>query len=74
MTIRRTINAAPGDSRCSGAALPGANRPRDAQRTYRVQEIEVDGLRLSLRPTPDGDVDIRVLKPEFSGADESTRG
>ena len=57
-----------------GGALPGANRPRDAQRTYRVQEIEVDGLRLSLRPTPDGDVDIRVLKPEFSGADESTRG
>ena len=57
-----------------GGALSGANRARDEQRTYRVQEIEVDGLRLSLRPTPDDSIDIRVLKPEFSGPDDSTRG
>ena len=63
------------DQRGSGRfPLFGANRPRDDGRTYRVQEIEVDGLRLSLRPTPDDSIDIRVLKPEFSGSDESTRG
>ena len=63
------------DQRGSGRfPLFGTSRPRDDGRTYRVQEIEVDGLRLSLRPTPDDSIDIRVLKPEFSGSDESTRG
>ena len=56
-----------------GAALPAVTRPRDGQRTYRVQEIEVDGLRLSLRPGSSESIDIRVLKPEFSGYDDSTR-
>ncbi|MCA9008347.1 MAG: hypothetical protein KDB01_01305, partial [Planctomycetaceae bacterium] len=57
-----------------GGGLSGANRARDEQRTYRVQEIEVDGLRLSLGPAHADDVEIRVLKPEFSGYDNSTRG
>lgn len=57
-----------------GGGLSGANRSRDGQQTYRVQEIEVDGLRLSLGPAHADDVEIRVLKPEFSGYDDSTRG
>jgi hypothetical protein len=57
-----------------GGSIPAVNRSRDGQRTYRVQEIEVDGLRLSLRPGMSDSIDIRVLKPEFSGYDESTRG
>jgi hypothetical protein len=57
-----------------GGGLSGANRSRDGQQTYRVQEIEVDGLRLSLGPAHADDAEIRVLKPEFSGYDDSTRG
>ncbi len=57
-----------------GGSVPAVNRSRDGQRTYRVQEIEVDGLRLSLRPGTSDSIDIRVLKPEFSGYDDSTRG
>ncbi len=53
--------------------LSGSTRTRDGQRTYRVQEIEVDGLRLSLRPTTADSIDIRVLKPEFMEHDESTQ-
>jgi len=56
-----------------GGSLTSVTRPRDSQRTYRVQEIEVDGLRLSLRPGPLESIDVRVLKPEFSGYDDSTR-
>jgi hypothetical protein len=48
-----------------GGGLSGANRSRDGQQTYRVQEIEVDGLRLSLGPAHADDAEIRVLKPEF---------
>ena len=57
-----------------GGNLPSSIRSRDAQRTYRIKEIEVDGLRLSLRPDEADGVEIRVLKPEFSGYDGSTRG
>ena len=56
-----------------GGGLSGTTRTRDGQRTYRVQEIEVDGLRLSLRPTTADSIDIRVLKPEFMEYDDSTR-
>ena len=57
-----------------GGSTPSSIRPRDGQRTYRIKEIEVDGLRLSLRPDPSDGIEIRVLKPEFSGYDDSTRG
>ena len=55
-----------------GGSLPGPIRTRDSQRTYRIKEIEVDGLRLSLRPDETESTDIRVLKPVFSGYDDST--
>ena len=56
-----------------GTGLPGAFRPREEQRLYRLREIEVDGLRLSLRSIPESSNEIRVLKPEFSGEEDSTR-
>ena len=56
-----------------GGNLPGSVRPRDDQRTYRIKQIEVDGLRLSLRPDEEDGLEIRVLKPEFSSHDDSTR-
>ena len=50
-----------------GGSLTGR---RENQKTYRIEEIEVDGIRLSLRSKEtdiEGDVDdIRVLKPDFS--------
>lgn len=55
-----------------GGSLTG--RPRTTQRMYRIQEIEVDGLRLSLRPQLETSDEIRVLKPVFSGEVDSTRG
>lgn len=58
--------------RLSGG-LPGVSRRRDGERMYRVQEIEVDGLRLSLQTMPEKFDDIRVLKPVFSGEDGATR-
>ena len=57
-----------------GGGFSGAVRPREGQRMYRIQEIEVDGLRLSLRPATESSDEIRVLKPEFSGEVDSTRG
>ncbi len=57
-----------------GGNLPSSIRPREGQRMYRIKEIEVDGLRLSLRPDEADSIEIRVLKPEFSGYDDSTRG
>ncbi len=47
-------------------------------RSYRIQNIEVDGVRLSLDEDGLGDgllesTEIRVLKPEFSGDGSSTR-
>ncbi len=57
-----------------GGSLSSSSRPREDKRTYRIKEIEVDGLRLSLRPDSTDEVEIRVLKPEFSGYDDSTRG
>ena len=56
-----------------GGGLSGTIRKRDGERTYRVQEIEVDGLRLSLRTIPEKFDDIRVLKPVFSGEEGATR-
>jgi hypothetical protein len=56
-----------------GANLPGTTRTRDGQRMYRIREIEVDGLRLSLRPIPESSGEIRVLKPVFSGEADATR-
>ncbi len=49
-----------------------------ATRTYRIHEIEVDGLSLSLGSDPEiapeaGDDERRVLKPEFSGENAPTR-
>lgn len=57
-----------------GNSLPGSIRPHDGHRMYRIKEIEVDGMRLSLRPDSADGVEIRVLKPEFSGHDNATRG
>ncbi len=56
-----------------GTGLSGAFLSREGQRVYRIREIEVDGLRLSLRPMPESSEEIRVLKPEFSGDEDSTR-
>lgn len=50
-----------------------SGRTRTGQRMYRIQEIEVDGLRLSLRPEFERSDEIRVLKPVFSGEADSTR-
>jgi hypothetical protein len=55
-----------------GGALSGG-RGRDGQPMYRIQEIEVDGLRLSLRPADETDSEIRALKPVFSGETDVTR-
>ena len=68
------VNDQRGSSRLPlfGGSLPG--RPRQSQKMYRIQEIEVDGLRLSLRPDPVSSDEIRALKPMFSGETESTRG
>ncbi len=55
-----------------GSSIPSSIRVRDEQRTYRIKEIEVDGLRLTLRPDSSDGIEIRVLKPEFSGYDDST--
>ena len=63
----------PGRFPLFGSGLPGAFRPREGQRLYRIREIEVDGLRLSLRPMPQSAEEIRVLKPEFSVEENSTR-
>ncbi len=54
--------------------MSGSSRARDGQRPYRIREIEVDGLRLSLRPSPASSDEIRVLKPEFSDDEFATRG
>ena len=56
-----------------GGSLSRAVPQRDGERMYRVQEIEVDGLRLSLRTVPETIDDIRVLKPVFSGEESATR-
>ena len=56
-----------------GGSLSRAVPRRDGERMYRVQEIEVDGLRLSLRTVPETIDDIRVLKPVFSGEESATR-
>jgi hypothetical protein len=80
LTQEEQAESSAGDQRNSGrfnlfgSSLPGSVRSRDGQRTYRIKEIEVDGLRLSLGPDPSDDIEIRVLKPEFSGYDDSTRG
>ncbi len=57
-----------------GGNTPRLIRPHDGQRMYRIKEIEVDGMRLSLRPDSADGVEIRVLKPEFSCHDNATRG
>jgi len=62
---------APGRLPLFSGSLPG--RPRQSQRLYRIQEIEVDGLRLSLRPARSSVDEIRALKPVFSGEVDSTR-
>ncbi|MFO0979003.1 MAG: hypothetical protein U0996_21520 [Planctomycetaceae bacterium] len=51
----------------------GTSRPRESNRIFRIQEIEVDGVRLSLQTSPSDGGEIRVLKPEFSDSDNSTR-
>ena len=64
----------PGRFTLFGSSLPGSIRPHDGQRMYRIKEIEVDGMRLSLQPDSADGVEIRVLKPEFSGHNDATRG
>jgi hypothetical protein len=56
-----------------GGNFPGAAQARDGKQMYRIREIEVDGLRLSLRPMPETREEIRVLKPVFSGEEDATR-
>ena len=57
-----------------GGSLTGSSRSREGQGMYRIQEIEVDGLRLSLRPSTSSSDEIRVLRPEFPDAEQTTRG
>ena len=56
-----------------GGSLSRAVPRRDGERLYSVLEIEVDGVRLSLRTVPETIDDIRVLKPVFSGEESATR-
>ena len=56
-----------------GGSLSGSSRSREGQGMYRIQEIEVDGLRLSLRPSTPSD-EIRVLRPEYPEDARTTRG
>lgn len=56
-----------------GGSLSGSSRSREGQGMYRIQEIEVDGLRLSLRPSTSSD-EIRVLRPEYPEDARTTRG
>ncbi len=51
----------------------GTSRTRESNRIFRIQEIEVDGVRLSLQTTPPEAGEIRVLKPEFPDSENSTR-
>lgn len=51
----------------------GSSRPRESSRIFRIQEIEVDGVRLSLQTSPADTGEIRVLKPEFPDSENSTR-
>ncbi len=70
-------DVATNDHRGSGRfPLFGGPMParRDSRTMYRISEIEVDGLRLSLRPTLDSSEEIRVLKPEFTVEDDLSRG
>ena len=57
-----------------GGSLSGSSRSREGQGMYRIQEIEVDGLRLSLRPSTSSSDEIRVLRPEYPDAERTTRG
>lgn len=57
-----------------GSSLLGSSRSREGQGMYRIQEIEVDGLRLSLRPSSYSSDEIRVLRPEFPDDERTTRG
>jgi hypothetical protein len=57
-----------------GPGLGGVIQARDSQRLYRIQEIEVDGLRLSLRQPLDSVDEIRVLKPVRPEDSDTTRG
>jgi hypothetical protein len=75
-TIEGATPAKPPQSRFPlfGPGLGGVIQARDSQRLYRIQEIEVDGLRLSLRQPLDSADDIRVLKPVRPEDSGTTRG
>lgn len=58
-----------------GGSFPGTGA-LSAPRSYRIGEIDVDGMRLSLRPKAEPDSageEQRVLKPDYSGDVSATR-
>ncbi|MBL8816836.1 MAG: hypothetical protein JNL58_12450 [Planctomyces sp.] len=61
-----------------GSGFPGQSSGPSAGRSYRIRNIEVDGVRLTFLDSGDandlGDAtEVRVLKPEFSGDNGSGR-
>lgn len=69
--------AAVSDNRGSGRfPLFGGSfsgKSREDERVYRIQEIQVDGVRLSVRPSQRTAGEIRVLRPVFSGEVDASR-